>query len=78
MPLTLEQFGLDKVSADAKWELIFLLEDSIDAETAAYVETPEHLAELARRVADAEANPGLGIPMEVVMERLRAKREGRA
>lgn len=76
MPVTLEQFGLDKLSADEKAELIGLLEQSL-APDDDFVMTPDELKELDRRVAFARANPGLGTPWEVVRERLRARREGR-
>ena len=74
MPITLEQFGLDKLSGDEKREPLALLEQSLDAPW----ETPEFLAELQRRAADARANPGTGVPWEEVyresIERCRASR----
>ncbi len=67
MAVTLEAFGLDKLSADDKQELIGLLEQSL-APDDDFVMTPDELAELDRRVAFARANPGLGTPWEEVYE----------
>lgn len=79
MPLTLEQFGLDRLTFDERRELIGLIEASLVAEPPAAWETPEFLAELERRLADARANPGQGAPFEEVyrraMARCQAKRE---
>jgi putative addiction module component (TIGR02574 family) len=69
MPLTLEQFGIDRLSATERLELLGLIWDSLpDSEP---VSPPEwHLPELESRRAAAEANPGLGEPWEAVKARL--------
>lgn len=78
MRKTLEEYGLADLNGDEKAVLIFLLEESLAAEQDAWEPTPEQLAELKRRVAAADANPGRGVPWEVVRDgardRLRARR----
>lgn len=70
--MTLQQFGIDRLSVPERLELIGLIWDSIPDEEAG--PPPEwHLRELERRRAAAEADPGAGIPWEVAKERL-AKR----
>lgn len=76
--MTLAQFGLDKLSDDEKRQVRTLLDESLVAPDRAPWETPEFLAELQRRVEDARANPGTGIPAEEVyraaVARSRARR----
>ena len=69
MAVTLEQFGIQRLSAAERMELITLLWDSIpDTELGPLPEW--HLRELERRRAAAEANPGAAEPWEVVKARL--------
>lgn len=71
MSLTLKQFGIDKLSIAERLELIEKIWDSLP-EQVTPAEVPEwHIRELERRRADAEANPGLGTPWEIVLARLR-------
>ena len=70
MDLTLEQFGIDRLSAADRIDLIGMIWDSIDdAERVALVPA-WHLEELARRKAAAEASPQASIPWEEVQARL--------
>jgi putative addiction module component (TIGR02574 family) len=70
MEPTLQGLGIDRLSVPARIELIGLIWDSIlDGEAPPGV--PDwHLRELERRRAAAEADPGGGIPWEVVKARL--------
>lgn len=69
MGLTLEQFGIDRLTPAERLELIGLIWDSLEE---ADVPIPEwHIKELERRRAAAEANPSAGTPWEVVLARLR-------
>ena len=77
MPVTLEAFGLDKLSDDDKSELVALLRLSVTTESE-FVVTPAQQAELERRVAFARANPGQGTPLSEVAEKLRRGHEARA
>ncbi len=62
MPVTLEQYGLDQLSMEDRWELLELLESSLNQ---APTPIPEwHLRILEERIAVADANPGAGIPLE--------------
>jgi putative addiction module component (TIGR02574 family) len=72
MSLTLEQFGIDRLSPRERWELIDLIWDSLPPEIP--FPPPEwHLRELERRVAAADADPGAAEPWEVVLARLSRK-----
>ena len=70
MTPTLEAFGIDRLSPQERLELIELIWDSLPA-TVSPQEVPEwHLEELAKRRADAQAQPGLGKPWREVLDRL--------
>ncbi len=77
MSVTLEQFGLDKLSVDEKSELIGLLEESVCGGSDAFAMSPEQEAELIRRVVYARANPGQGTPWEVVRDAALARSRAR-
>ncbi len=56
------------LSVSERLQLVEELWDSIDDER---IPIPEwHLQEIQRRLADLEANPGAGIPWDVVREKL--------
>jgi putative addiction module component (TIGR02574 family) len=66
MSQELNEFGFERLSNSERLELIGLIWDSI-------TELPipdEHLRELERRRAAAEADPDVGVPWEVVKARL--------
>lgn len=72
MSLTLVQFGIDRLSAPQRLELIGLLWDSLADETLA--NPPEwHIRELEQRIAAAAADPGAVEPWEDVLARLTRK-----
>lgn len=72
MSLTLEQFGIDRLSPQQRLELIGLLWDSLPEDTL-YAPPAWHLRELERRVAAADADPSAAEPWEVVLARLSRK-----
>lgn len=57
MNLTLEQFGIDRLSPQQRWELIGLIWDSLSAD-APFAPPDWHLRELEQRIAAADADPG--------------------
>jgi putative addiction module component (TIGR02574 family) len=70
MSQSLQQFGIDRLSIPERLELIGQIWDSI-AEADEELPLPDwHRLELERRRADAEADPGAGIPWEIVKDRL--------
>jgi putative addiction module component (TIGR02574 family) len=73
MAPTLEQFGIDQLSVEDRWALAQLIWDSIAADIEQQPLTAEERAELERRVAAADANPGEGIPWEVVRAAARSR-----
>jgi putative addiction module component (TIGR02574 family) len=72
MVLTLEQFGIDRLSAEQRLELISLIWDSLP-DDAPFTPPAWHLQELERRIAAADANPAAAEPWETVLARLSRK-----
>ena len=72
MTLTLEQFGIDRLSPQQRWELLGLVWDSLSDE-APFTPPDSHLREVERRIAAADANPGAAEPWETVLARLSRK-----
>jgi putative addiction module component (TIGR02574 family) len=69
MPVNLEALGIDRLSVRERLELIEQIWDSLP-EQVAPDEVPEwHLAELARRRAEADAAPGAGRPWPEALAR---------
>jgi putative addiction module component (TIGR02574 family) len=72
MDLTLEQFGIDRLSAQQRIDLINLIWDSLPDDVP--VIPPEwHLRELEQRIAAADADPTAAEPWEQVRARLSRK-----
>lgn len=63
-----------KLSVSERIQLVEDIWDSIAAEGDALPLTVEQRAELDRRLADAEANPGVGTPWSEVKARLLGSR----
>jgi putative addiction module component (TIGR02574 family) len=63
-----------KLSVAERIQLVEDIWDSIAAEPDAFPLTEEQRAELDRRLADAEANPGVGTPWSEVKARLLGSR----
>jgi putative addiction module component (TIGR02574 family) len=70
MPATLASLGLDKLPRDERLALVQALWDSIAAEGPHL--TDAQRAELDRRIAEDDANPGDVIPWEQVKAKGRA------
>lgn len=69
MTISLQQFGIDRLSVAERLELIERIWDSLP-EQVAPGEIPEgHLALLAKRRSEAEAQPGVGKPWREVLAR---------
>jgi putative addiction module component (TIGR02574 family) len=72
MSLTLEQFGIDRLSPQQRCELIDLIQDSLPEDLP--ITPPDwHLRELEKRIAAADADPGAAEPWETVLARLSRK-----
>ena len=70
MSPTLQDLGIDRISAEDRLRLIGEIWDSLSP--AEQGEIPEsHREELDRRLATADANPSAGSPWEEVKARLR-------
>jgi len=73
MSADLQTLGIDRLSVTERLDLIEQIWDSLP-ETIAPEDIPEwHLEILAKRRADAEANPGVGEPWREVLKQLEAK-----
>ena len=72
MELTLEQFGIDRLSPEQRCELIDLIWDSLPDDVP-FHPPAWHLRELQRRIAAADADPGAAEPWEAVLARLSRK-----
>ena len=74
MPTPLEALGIERLTVRERLELIDQIWDSLP-ESVEAGEVPDwHLAELARRRAEAEARPGEGRPWRDVLDSLGARR----
>lgn len=69
MVAKLETFGIDRLSVSDRLELIELIWDSLPDEVAAEDVPAWHIAELAKRLANAEANPGAGRPWREALDK---------
>jgi putative addiction module component (TIGR02574 family) len=70
--MTLEQFGIDRLSSQQRYQLIQLIWDSLSDETP-FTPPDWHLPELERRIAAADADAGAAEPWDVVLACLSRK-----
>ncbi len=73
MPPTLQELGLDRLSVEDRIALAQALWDSASQDMEQTPLTAAQRAELERRIAAADANPGAGVPWEVVRAEARAR-----
>ena len=74
MAATLEELGIDRLSVPERLDLIEQIWDSLP-EAVAPDEVPEwHKEVLAKRLAEAEANPGGGVPWREALAAIRTSR----
>lgn len=73
MAPTLREFGIDQLSVRERLDLIEQIWDSLP-EAVAPDEVPEwHKEVLAKRLAEAEANPGAGVPWREALAAIRSR-----
>ena len=69
MSVSIKELGIDQLSVRERLDLIEQIWDSLPAQVSSD-EVPEwHLAELARRRAEADASPGMGKPWREALAR---------
>jgi putative addiction module component (TIGR02574 family) len=73
MSPTLQQLGIDQMSIEDRLSLAQQIWESVAADLERQALTPAQRAELERRVAAADANPGAGIPWETIRAEARAR-----
>lgn len=69
MPVTIEALGIDRLSVGDKLDLIEQIWDSLPESVSPDEAPPWHLAELAKRRAEAAASPGQGRPWREALAR---------
>lgn len=67
MQLNIDSLGISQLSVGERLELIEQIWDSLPEQVAPEDVPPNHLAELAKRRANAEKEPGLGKPWRDVL-----------
>lgn len=73
MPTDLTTLGLDKLSVQERLDLIETLWDSLPDQVEPAMIPDWHVAEIAKRRAEAASNPGAGRPWREVLDQLEAK-----
>ncbi|MBL8821802.1 MAG: addiction module protein [Planctomycetia bacterium] len=72
MPITLAQYGIDHLPPEERLELVGLLWDSLNDEKLPPI--PRwHQDEVERRIVQADARPGVGIPLEEAVDKMLGK-----
>ena len=69
MPVNIETLGIDRLSTRDRLELIEQIWDSLPEQMSSDEVPSWHLAELAKRRADADASPGAGRPWREALTR---------
>jgi putative addiction module component (TIGR02574 family) len=69
MPLRIEELGIDRLSVRERLELIELIWDSLPEQVNPEEVPAWHLAELAKRRAEADASPREGKPWREALAR---------
>jgi putative addiction module component (TIGR02574 family) len=69
MPVSIEALGIDRLSVRERLELIEQIWDSLPDQVSPDEVPPWHLAELAKRRAEADAFPRAGKPWREVLAR---------
>ena len=72
MSVSLEALGIDRLSVGERLELIEQIWDSLPEQVSPGEVPAWHLHELARRLAEGKARPGLGKPWREVLAELKA------
>jgi putative addiction module component (TIGR02574 family) len=70
--ITLEQFGIERLTPPQRLELIELIWDSLP-DDAPFSPPEWHLRELEKRITAADADPNAAEPWEAVRARLSSK-----
>lgn len=74
MAPTIQELGIERLSVQERLDLIEQIWDSLPS-TVLPDEIPEwHIELLAKRLAEAEANPGAGVPWREALATIRARR----
>jgi putative addiction module component (TIGR02574 family) len=75
MAITIKELGIERLSVRERLDLIEQIWDSLPEEVAPD-EVPEwHKEVLARRLAEAQANPGGGVPWREALAAIRSSRQ---
>ena len=69
--VTLQSLGIDRLPRDEQLALAAEILRHVPAPPPSDWLTPEHLADLQRRIEEDDANPEEGVPLEEVMREIR-------
>ena len=70
MPMTLEQFGIDKLDQSQRIDLALAIWDSLDENSALSRLTDKQRVELANRNAELDAHPEIALTWEQIRSRV--------
>ena len=73
MPVRMEDLGIDQLSVNDRLELIDQIWDSLPVLVNPDEVPAWHLAEIAQRLAEAKATPGIGKPWREALARFEAE-----
>jgi putative addiction module component (TIGR02574 family) len=73
MAVTLETLGIDRLTVPERLDLIEQIWNSLPEQVDAADIPAWHLAELAKRRADAQATPGIGKPWRELLDQLESR-----
>jgi putative addiction module component (TIGR02574 family) len=74
MAVSIKDLGIDRLSVREKLDLIEQIWDSLPAELQPDEVPDWHKEVLAKRLAEAEANPGVGVPWREALDAIRSRR----
>jgi putative addiction module component (TIGR02574 family) len=72
MPVSIKELRIDQLTVGERLELIEQIWDSLPDQVARDEVPDWHLAELAKRRAEVEQNPGAGRPWREVLDEIEA------
>ncbi len=73
MPMTLEQFGIDKLNQSQRIDLALAIWDSLNENSPLSRLTDKQRVELANRNAELDAHPEIALTWEQIRSRVESK-----
>lgn len=73
MGVSAKSLGIDKLPVEERLALVSEIWDGISTDAESLELNDQMKAELDRRISDADANPGAGVPWELVEDQTRER-----